>query len=78
MAEEGIAEIGLTLGNLLANDEPLVWVLPSASLEEAVTTTRLNDFSQLAVLASPYKLHGAVSWIRSSPSMWPSAVFSWT
>ncbi|MBF9131872.1 CBS domain-containing protein [Plantactinospora sp. S1510] len=62
LAEEGVAEIGLTLGNLLSIDAPLVSVSPSASLEEAITTMRLNDFSQLAVLSSPSELHGAVSW----------------
>lgn len=62
LAEEDLPEIGLTLGNLLSNDEPLISVPPSADLEEAITVMRLNDFSQLAVLASPFELHGAVSW----------------
>ncbi|GAB3971619.1 CBS domain-containing protein [Plantactinospora veratri] len=62
LTDEASADIGLTLGNLLSNDEPLVSVSPSASLQEAITIMRLNDFSQLAVLNTPDELHGAVSW----------------
>lgn len=60
-AEESVA-IGLTLGNLLSDENPLVWVPPSASFEEAITAMQINDYSQVAVLANSHTLHGAVSW----------------
>ncbi|MFY1669013.1 CBS domain-containing protein [Plantactinospora sp. WMMB334] len=62
LTDEASADIGLTLGNLLSNDELLVSVSPSASVQQAITIMRLNDFSQLAVLTPPNELHGAVSW----------------
>ncbi|GAA3726875.1 hypothetical protein GCM10022225_05090 [Plantactinospora mayteni] len=62
LTDEASADIGVTLGNLLSNDEPLVSVSPSASLQEVITIMLLNDFSQLAVLAAPDELYGAVSW----------------
>ncbi|WP_158624114.1 CBS domain-containing protein [Micromonospora sp. HM5-17] len=62
LTEESDAEIGLTLGNLLSGEDTLVSIPPTASLQEAITIMRLNDFSQLAVLPNPYTLHGAVSW----------------
>jgi CBS domain-containing protein len=60
--DESSIDIGLTLGNLLSNEAKLVFVSPSASFEEAITAMQLNDFSQVAVLANTYTLHGAVSW----------------
>ncbi|MDW5329065.1 CBS domain-containing protein [Plantactinospora sp. KLBMP9567] len=62
LTDEASADIGVTLGNLLSNDERLVSVSPSALVQEAITIMRLNDFSQLAVLTAPDELHGAVSW----------------
>jgi predicted transcriptional regulator len=60
--DEESGDIGLTLGNLLSDDSPLFSVKPSATFEEAITVMQINDFSQVAVLASPYTVHGAVSW----------------
>lgn len=60
--EEDSIDIGLTIGNLLPDDQSLVSVSPSATFEQAITTMLLNDFSQLAVLAGPRALRGAVTW----------------
>jgi predicted transcriptional regulator len=60
--DEQNVDIGLTLGNLLSNDTPLLSVSRSATIEEAITVMLINDYSQVAVLANPYTLHGAVSW----------------
>ncbi|HEX5115234.1 MAG TPA: CBS domain-containing protein, partial [Pseudonocardiaceae bacterium] len=59
---EDSVDIGLTLGNLLSDDNPLVWVSPSATFEDAITAMQINDYSQVAVLTNPRTLHGAVSW----------------
>lgn len=77
-SEEDGADIGLTLGNLLSDDDSLVFVSPDATFEEAITAMQLNDFSQLAVLANPYELHGAVSWesIAAAKHLNPDAGFS--
>jgi hypothetical protein len=37
-------------------------VKPDATIQEVVTLMLLNDYSQLAVMATQYKLDGAVSW----------------
>lgn len=75
--EEG-ADIGLTLGNLLSPDNPLGWVPPTAGFEAAVTALQMNDYSQVAVLANPHTLHGAVSWqsIAEAKHRNPHASFS--
>jgi predicted transcriptional regulator len=75
---EDSVDIGLTLGNLLSDDHPLAWVSPSASFQEVVTKMQLNDYSQVAVLANPYTLHGAVSWksIAEAKHRNPNASFS--
>lgn len=63
----------LDAGLLTAGDEltwaisPLPWggvesVPPDATFEQAITTMRLNGYSQLAVLAGPRNLRGAVTW----------------
>ncbi|MEV0453921.1 CBS domain-containing protein [Catellatospora methionotrophica] len=77
-SEEVSVDIGLTLGNLLSGTRRLAAVSPSATFEEAVTTMQLNDYSQLAVLATPRKLHGAVSWksIAEARHLKPDAKFS--
>ncbi|MEH0972813.1 CBS domain-containing protein [Micromonospora sp. CPCC 205546] len=59
--EESV-DIGLTLGNLLPGDMSLVSVPPTASFERAITAMQVDDFSQLAVLADPHTLDGAVTW----------------
>ncbi|SCF06486.1 hypothetical protein GA0070607_5096 [Micromonospora coriariae] len=61
-SDEESVDVGLTLGNLLPDDMSLTWVSPTASFEEAITAMQVDDFSQIAVLANPYTLHGAVSW----------------
>ncbi|MEW2384328.1 hypothetical protein AB0873_19865 [Micromonospora sp. NPDC047707] len=60
--DEESVDVGLTLGNLLPDDMSLTWVSPTASFEEAITAMQVDDFSQLAVLANPYTVHGAVTW----------------
>jgi predicted transcriptional regulator len=75
--EESV-DIGLTLGNLLSDDNPLVSVSPSATFEEAATAMQINNYSQVAVLANAYTLHGAVSWksIAEAKHRNPDASFS--
>jgi predicted transcriptional regulator len=60
--DEESVDIGLTLGNLLSDDSRLAWVPPTASFEEVITMLQINDYSQVAVLANKYTLHGAISW----------------
>ncbi|SDZ44785.1 hypothetical protein SAMN05421684_5146 [Asanoa ishikariensis] len=60
--DEESVDIGLTLGNLLSEDLRLAWVPPTASFEEVITMLQINDYSQVAVLANQYTLHGAISW----------------
>jgi|GEM_PF-1844871 len=76
--DEDSTDIGLTLGNLLQDDSPLVSVSPSATFEEAITAMQINDYSQVAVLANPYTVHGAVSWesVAAAKHRDPSATFS--
>jgi CBS domain-containing protein len=54
--------IGLTVGNLDSALNGITSVSPTASIDEAITKMLLNDFSQLAVLAGPHTLRGAVTW----------------
>ncbi|WP_157517596.1 restriction system modified-DNA reader domain-containing protein [Micromonospora rifamycinica] len=61
-SDEESIDVGLTLGNLLPDEMSLTWVSPTASFEEAITAMQVDDFSQIAVLADPHTLHGAVSW----------------
>ncbi|MEU5785297.1 CBS domain-containing protein [Micromonospora lupini] len=76
--EETGGTIGLTLGNLLPSRSRLVWVTPTSTFDEAITAMELDDFSQLPVLANPYKLHGVVSWktITKARAHNPEATFS--
>jgi predicted transcriptional regulator len=60
--EETSRDIGLVLEHLLGSDHVLGFVKPTASIEEAITAMQLDDYSQLAVLPSPHKLHGVVTW----------------
>lgn len=70
-------DMGLTLGNLVRPDHPVVWVKPSATFEEAMTKMLLNDFSQLPVMSSKHNLRGAVTWqsIAEARMADPSAPF---
>ncbi|MFD3508882.1 hypothetical protein [Nocardia sp. NPDC058666] len=61
-------EVGLTVGNL----SPLNGVGavgPNSSLDEAITTMLLNDYSQLAVLSGTRNLRGAVTWASIALAM---------
>ncbi|MGW3996308.1 restriction system modified-DNA reader domain-containing protein [Amycolatopsis sp. NPDC004772] len=57
----GDLDVRLTVGNLKPV-EGLAFVGPNSSLDEAITTMLLNDFSQLAVLSGPRNPRGAVTW----------------
>ncbi|MET8996125.1 CBS domain-containing protein [Amycolatopsis sp. NPDC004169] len=57
----GDLDVRLTVGNLKPV-EGLASVGPNSSIEEAITTMLLNDFSQLAVLSGPRNPRGAVTW----------------
>ncbi|MFV2110476.1 hypothetical protein, partial [Micromonospora sp. LOL_015] len=50
----------------------------SATFEEAITAMQINDYSQVAVLANPYTVHGAVSWesVAAAKHRDPNATFS--
>lgn len=57
----GDLDVRLKVGNL----SPLSGIAsvgPNSSIEEAITTMLLNDFSQLAVLSGPRNPRGAVTW----------------
>ncbi|MFJ8939798.1 CBS domain-containing protein [Streptomyces sp. NPDC102365] len=55
-------ETGMTVGTLPSALGGVISVKPTATFEEAITLMVLHDFSQLAVLAGPHNLRGAVSW----------------
>ncbi|GIJ27423.1 hypothetical protein Vqi01_25850 [Micromonospora qiuiae] len=76
--DQEAGDIGLTLGQLLRPDHVLQWVPPSATFEEAITIMHMNDYSQLAVLADPRTLHGAISWksIAEAKNADTGAIFS--
>jgi CBS domain-containing protein len=61
-ADTNDLEVGLTLGNVPSALAGITSVNPDDSLETAMTVMRLNDFSQLAVMTSPYALRGSVTW----------------
>ncbi|AGL19124.1 CBS domain-containing protein [Actinoplanes sp. N902-109] len=71
-----VGGIGLTLGNLLAEDHELGSVAASATFEEAVTAMQMDDYSQLAVLEDG-QLLGAVTWqsIATAKHYNPEATF---
>ncbi|MER7165317.1 hypothetical protein ABT336_04450 [Micromonospora sp. NPDC000207] len=77
-ADEESVDIGLTLDNLFTHKMSLVSVSTSASFEEAITLMQINDYSQVAVLASPDTLHGSVSWesIAAAKHRKPDATFA--
>jgi len=55
-------DVGLTLGNVPSALSGVTFVKSEDTLATAMTTMRLNDYSQLAVLPSPRTLKGAVTW----------------
>ncbi len=57
-----VMEIGLTLGNLPSALGGVASVDPNASIQEAITTMLLNNYSQLAVLQGTRHLAGEVTW----------------
>ncbi|GAA1797824.1 CBS domain-containing protein [Actinomadura chokoriensis] len=76
--DSGEAEMVLTVGNLPSALGGVVSVTPQATFEEAITLLLLNDYSQIAVMSGPRKLHGAVSWksIARARHANPSAAFA--
>lgn len=60
--EEVAWDHGLTIGNLPSASKTVISIAPDASFEEAITLMLLEDYSQLAVMAGPRNLKGAVSW----------------
>jgi CBS domain-containing protein len=54
--------VGLTVGNIPSALGGAESIPPSATLEQAITTMKLNGYSQLAVLAGTHTLRGAVTW----------------
>jgi len=54
--------VGLAVSNLPSASVGVVSVTPQSTLEQATTLMLLNDYSQLAVMAGPRNLRGAVSW----------------
>ncbi len=60
--------VRLTVGNLTPLDG-VGFVGPNSSLEQAITTMLLNDFSQLAVLSGPRNPRGAVTWRSIAQAM---------
>nr|WP_279588164.1 CBS domain-containing protein [Sphingomonas japonica] len=55
-------EAGYRLSRFQAANKPVVSVTPDASLEQAVTTMMLNDFSQLPVMVGEREVKGVVTW----------------
>lgn len=55
-------EAGYRLSRFQAANKPVVSINPEASLEQAVTTMMLNDFSQLPVMVGERDVKGVVTW----------------
>ncbi|MEV4830702.1 DEAD/DEAH box helicase family protein [Micromonospora sp. NPDC049257] len=55
-------ERGLVVGNLPAASLDVASVKPDATIEQAITTMLLHDYSQLAVMSGQRNLSGAVTW----------------
>jgi CBS domain-containing protein len=70
--------VGLTVGNIPSALGGVESVPPSATFEQAITTMKLNGYSQLAVLAGTHTLRGAVTWqsIAYARHANPNATFS--
>ena len=60
--EDEETDRGLTLGNLPSALNGVESISPQSTFDEAITKLLLNDYSQLAVLTSPYNLRGAITW----------------
>jgi len=56
------ADRGLTVGNLPSALGGVEFVSPQSTFDEVITKMLLNDYSQLAVLTSPYNLRGVITW----------------
>jgi superfamily II DNA or RNA helicase len=55
-------ERGLVVGNLPSASRSVESVKPTATIEQAITTMLLYDYSQLAVMSGQRNLSGAVTW----------------
>ncbi|MGN9920292.1 DEAD/DEAH box helicase family protein [Micromonospora palomenae] len=55
-------ERGLVVGNLPSASRGIESVKPAATIEQAITTMLLHDYSQLAVMSGQRNLSGAVTW----------------
>lgn len=55
-------ERGLVVGNLPSASLGVESVKPAATIEQAITTMLLHDYSQLAVMTGQRNLSGAVTW----------------
>jgi superfamily II DNA or RNA helicase len=55
-------ERGLVVGNLPSASLGVESVKPAATIEQAITTMLLHDYSQLAVMSGQRNLSGAVTW----------------
>jgi CBS domain-containing protein len=60
--DEAAWDHGLTIGNLPSASKTVSSVAPDATFDEAITKMLIADYSQLAVMAGPRDLKGAVSW----------------
>ncbi len=60
--DEQPSDRGLTLGNLPSALGGVESVTPQSTFDEVITKMLLNDYSQLAVLTSPFSLRGAITW----------------
>lgn len=61
-ADSAAVVVGLAVSNLPSASAGVVSVTPQSTMEQAATLMLLNDYSQLAVLAGPRNLRGAISW----------------
>ena len=57
--EEALPDRGLTVGDLPSGLGGVESLSPQSTFDEAITKMLLNDYSQLAVLSSPFNLRGA-------------------
>jgi hypothetical protein len=60
--DRSLPDVSLTVGSLPSANLGVEKVSPQDSLETAQSLMMRNDFSQLAIMAGPRDLRGAVSW----------------
>lgn len=61
-SQQSLSDPILRLGQLPAANQPVTWVSPGTSLQEAMTVMMLNDFSQLPIMQNARSCKGAISW----------------